>query len=136
MSERGAILIIEDDASVCDALTIVLEDAGYIIASASTARCGLEKVGTQPFDLTITDIRLPDRSGLDVINEMRRKDPGCVIIAISAYSTPQLAEESRRLGAHGLLSKPFSPSELLNWVDSALKGQPAPDRADARTNRG
>jgi DNA-binding response OmpR family regulator len=75
MSDRGAILVIEDDAGVSDALTIVLEDAGYVVASACTARCGLEKQGMQPFDMIITDIHLPDRSGLDVINEIHRKIP-------------------------------------------------------------
>jgi two-component system response regulator HydG len=123
MGDRGAILIVEDEASVCDALTIVLEDAGYVVASASTAAQGLETARTRPFDVVITDIRLPDRSGLEVIQEVHAKDPSCVIIAISAYSTQQLADESRRLGALDLLPKPFSPAELLSFVERALAGR-------------
>jgi two-component system, NtrC family, response regulator HydG len=129
MGDQKAILIIEDDTSVCDALTIVLEDAGYFVASASTARSGLEKADEQRFDVIITDIRLPDRSGLDVIRETHSKDPSCVILAISAYSTPQVANESLRLGARGLLSKPFSPSELLNWIAREL-AEPVSPTAD------
>jgi len=68
----------------------------------------------------ITDIRLPDLSGLDVIRETHSKDPSCVIVAISAYNTPQVVNESLELGARTLLSKPFSPSELLNWIAREL----------------
>jgi len=118
--ERGEILIVEDDASVSDALTIVLEDAGYLVVSALTAAAGLEKANAQSFDVIITDIRLPDRSGLEVIRETHMNDPCCVIIAISAFRSPQLIDESLRLGARVLLSKPFSPSEILNWIDGQL----------------
>lgn len=119
-NERGAILIVEDDPSVCDALTIVLADAGYLVASAPTAAGGLEKANAQSFDVIITDIRLPDRSGLEVVRETHTKDPTCVIIAITAYSSPQLIDESLRFGARVLLSKPFSPSEILYWIESQL----------------
>jgi two-component system response regulator PilR (NtrC family) len=83
-------------------------------------REALEKLGKRRFDLVISDLRLPDISGLDVLRHLRRSHPGVLAIIITAHYTPELAAESLSLGAVAMLPKPFSPSDLLILINTAF----------------
>lgn len=114
MTAKTTVLVIDDEPIVGDALMIVLSDCGYEVAVARTGCEGIEKASHQQFDFTITDFRLPDMTGLDVLNSIKEKNPSSLIIIITAYCTPEVIEESKRLGAIDVLVKPFFPSEVLN----------------------
>ena len=118
--ERGRILVVDDEASVADALRIILEDSGYEVAVALTGFEGLELAGQQCFDVVVSDVRLPDISGLEVLNIVCGRCPGCVVILITSHSTTQLLEEALHCGAFDVLRKPFQPSEVLALVSAAL----------------
>jgi DNA-binding NtrC family response regulator len=120
MTEKVTILVIDDEPIVADALTVVLSDSGYEVAIAATGRDGLDKISKQKFDVTITDLRLPDMSGLDVLSDIREKDPSSLIIVITAHSSPEIVAESVKRGAIDVLSKPFFPSDVLGLLDKAL----------------
>lgn len=117
---KQQVLVVEDEPSVADALKIVLSDGGYDVAVALTGQEGLAKATKQTFDVTITDIRLPDMSGLEVITTMRERYPNTLVIVITAHYTPEVVSESIRLGAVDVLAKPFNPSDILNLLHTAL----------------
>ena len=117
------ILVIDDEPSVADALKIILDDNGYAAVVARTGRDGLEQATRHQFDVTITDLRLPDMSGLDVLSALRAKDSNHLVIIITAYGTSEAIIESMSRGAIKVLSKPFLPSDILRLIDVALKNR-------------
>ena len=122
MAQKETVLVIDDELSVADALKVILSDSGYQVAVAMSGAEALEKLGKRRFDLVITDVRLPDISGLDVLRHLRRSHPGVLAIIITAHHTPELAAESLSLGAVAVLLKPFSPSDLLTVIQIAFSG--------------
>jgi DNA-binding NtrC family response regulator len=121
--EKFAVLVIDDEPIVGDALMLVLSDNGYEVAVARTGRDGLDKIRHRRFDVTITDLGLPDMEGLDVLVSIREKDPHSLVIVITAYNTPEVVDASRRLGAVEVLAKPFSPSDVLCLLSRTLEKQ-------------
>lgn len=115
-----AILVIDDEPSVADALEIILKDSGYEVSVALNGRDGLKRAGESKFDVVITDLRLPDMSGFDVLGHVIASDPNSIVIVISAHSTPEVVAESIRLGALNVLPKPFYPYEVLSLIDQGL----------------
>jgi DNA-binding NtrC family response regulator len=120
VSQPIKILVIDDEPSVGDALSIVLGDLGYMVDVVLNGRDGIELASRERFSVAITDLRLPDMSGLDVLRHIKSCDPDCPIIIITAHSTPEIIDESKRLGAFEMLSKPFFPSEILALINSVL----------------
>jgi DNA-binding NtrC family response regulator len=120
MVDKAAILVIDDEPIVADALMIVLSDSGYEVTVALTGRDGLDKLSEQRFDVTITDLRLPDMSGLEVLSIIREKEPCSLIILITAHTTPEIIAEAVRRGAVDVLSKPFFPSDVLELLEKSL----------------
>ena len=120
MSQKRTVLVIDDEESVADALGIILDDSGYRSTIALTGSDGLDKYDRQVFDVVITDLCLPDTSGLEVLTQIRRKGVACVVIVITAHGTPELTARSLGLGANAFLPKPFSPSELLELIARLL----------------
>jgi DNA-binding NtrC family response regulator len=132
MAQKETVLVIDDEPSVADALKVILSDSGYQVAVAMSGREALENLGKRRFDLVITDVRLPDISGLDVLRHLRRSHPNVTVIIITAHFTPELAAESLSLGAAGVLAKPFSPSDLLRIIETASsRAQQPPPRIDS-----
>jgi DNA-binding NtrC family response regulator len=120
MEEKVTILIIDDEPIVADALMLILSDSGYEVAVAMNGRDGLCKISKQRFDVTITDLRLPDMSGLDVLSSIREKNLCSYIIVITAHSSPEVVAESVSRGAVDVLSKPFFPSDVLGLLDKII----------------
>jgi DNA-binding NtrC family response regulator len=114
------VLIIEDDRIVADALKIIMEDDGYEAVVALNASQGIEQARLRRFDLTITDVQLPDTSGLDVLTILRKKDPESPVIIITAHNTTEVITEAMARGAFQVLPKPFLPSELLDLARRAV----------------
>ena len=116
------ILVIDDEPSVGDALSLVLADHGYRVVVALNGRDGIEFAKSENFSLAITDLRLPDMSGFDVLHYLKINAPGCPVIIITAHATPEVVEESKRLGALEVLPKPFFPTDILALIDAGLNG--------------
>ena len=121
MIHKPQILLIEDEPSVADALSMVLSDNGYDVSVALTGCEGLDKAGRQDFEATITDLRLPDISGFEVITQILEKQPNNRIIVITAHFTPEVVVESVRRGAFHVLAKPFVPSDILTLLENRTK---------------
>jgi DNA-binding NtrC family response regulator len=118
--DKIQVLIIDDDRAVADALKIIMEADGYEAVIALNARQGIEQARLRRFDLTITDVQLPDTSGLDVLTILRKKDPEGPVILITAHNTTEVIREAMARGAFQVLPKPFLPSEILDLARKAV----------------
>jgi DNA-binding response OmpR family regulator len=124
VTEAVQILVIDDEPSVADALKLILEDQGFVVVVASTGRDGIEHARRARFALTITDLRLPDMDGLDVIAAFREEGTGGGVILITSHCTPEICARASELGAAGVVAKPFLPSEIIRLVTAALRREP------------
>lgn len=122
MKRKKAVLVIDDEPSVADALKLILTESGYDVEVYRNGKDAVDRLVNRRFDLVITDIRLPDMSGLDVLRHLRRSHRGVLAIVITAHHTPELAAASLSLGAVAVLPKPFSPSDLLTVIKTAFHG--------------
>lgn len=98
----------------------MLEEEGYSAKVAGTAEEGLRIAGAVNFDIVICDIRLPDRSGLEVLKEIRDTSPGAQVIMITAYATIEDAIEALKLGARDYIIKPLLFEDLLHRIKAIL----------------
>ena len=121
---KAVVLIIDDEPSIAEALGLILDDQGYQTVSARTGREGIEQAARRNFDITVTDLRLPDMSGLDVLNALRRKDKQIRVIVMTAHGTPEMVSELKARGAVEVLKKPFLPSDILGLIETILKERP------------
>lgn len=118
----ATILVIDDEEMVRATLRLALESAGHRVLEAGNGQDGLRLLETNPVDLTITDIIMPEKEGIETIIEIRRRQPEAKIIAISGGSRSQDIDFLRiaeRLGAVHSLAKPFSPQMLIELVNAA-----------------
>jgi DNA-binding NtrC family response regulator len=116
----GSILIIDDEAAIRESLETLLEFEGYSVQSASTGEQGLAKLGDCPFDLVLLDFALPDRNGLEILTEIRDRDPQLAVIMITAYGTVDNAVRAMQNGANNFIQKPWDNEKLLADVRAAV----------------
>lgn len=112
--ERGRILVLDDDQAVTLSCKRILGAEGYTIVTAERGEEALKKIEKEDFDLLITDIRLPDVSGIEVLREARVIKPETDVVVITGYPTLEDAKESTRLGAFEYIEKPFTPEFMIN----------------------
>jgi len=115
------ILIVEDERLIRWSLRQRLEREGYRVEEAETGRAGVRKMREVGADLVLLDYRLPDRTGLEVLREIRKIDPDAVVIMITAYGTVETAVEAMKAGAFDYLSKPCNMDELVLLVGKGLE---------------
>ncbi|MDH4136194.1 MAG: response regulator [Anaerolineae bacterium] len=120
---KKRILIVDDEKKVAFFLQESLEDLGdnYEVVSAETAEAALQQIESQPFDLIITDLRMPDINGLELIQRVRAISPETRTILITAYGSDEVEAEARRLQAYSYFTKPFHIEDFMKTVQEALK---------------
>ena len=101
------ILLIEDDAGIRDTVKRALTGEGYDVAVESHGSEGLKRATREPFNVVITDLKLPGLSGLELVRQLHALRPHLPIILATAYGTTQTAIEATKLGAYDYLLKPF-----------------------------
>jgi len=116
----GPILIVDDEAIVRESIGDWLKDAGYQVATAETGEEALEMVAEQDFSIIIMDVRLPGKTGMKVLQEVKTLKPDIKSIIITAYPTMELANEARKLGAIDYIIKPIVPDELEQLIRETL----------------
>ena len=131
MTAGPPLLLIEDTPSLQMVYCSVLTNAGHAVRSAGTAAEGLAAFKDSGANVVLLDLMLPDRDGLDLMQEMLTLRPEVMIIVITANGSINRAVEAMRLGAHEFLVKPFDETRFLSAVDNALAGRPAPRRSPA-----
>jgi DNA-binding NtrC family response regulator len=116
----GAVLVIEDDAAMRDLLVEELTDAGLSVSSAGHAGAGLELVRLERFDVIITDLRMPEMDGFDLIRGVANVPDRPHVVMVTAFGSIETAIRAVKLGAYDYITKPFEIEELLLVVDKAL----------------
>src|SRR5499433_1881583 len=116
----GSILIIDDEAAIRESLETLLDFEGYQVDSAETGEQGLAKVGEHPFDLVLLDFALPDRNGLEILADIRDRNPQMAVIMITAYGTLDNAVRAMQKGANNFIQKPWNNEKLLADVRASV----------------
>jgi two-component system NtrC family response regulator len=117
----GRILVVEDDDSLRYVLQIQLRRSGYETSVAATVSEALEQLQREPQDLVISDLNLPDASGIDLLKTVRAEYPETMVVIVTAYGTIETAVEAIRCGAYDYLTKPVHPDELEALVKRAFE---------------
>lgn len=130
MGEGKRILIVDDEKKVAFFLQESLEGLGgnYQVVSVETGEQALKEIGRGPFDLVVTDLRMPGINGLELIERLRRVSPATPIILITAYGSDEVEAEARRLRAYRYFAKPFHIEDFTQTVQEALKGMASGER--------
>ncbi len=120
---NGSILVIDDEAEIREGLELLLSSEGYSVTSAETGEAGLARLEQDPFDLLLLDVSLPGRSGLDLLRDIRQRDPHLPVVLITAYGSIDMARQAFKSGAQDYITKPWSNDELLAQIASAVEGR-------------
>jgi CheY-like chemotaxis protein/predicted regulator of Ras-like GTPase activity (Roadblock/LC7/MglB family) len=122
-NSKKRILIVDDEKKVAFFLQESLEDLGdnYEVVSAETAEMALQQIESQPFDLIITDLRMPGINGLELLKRVRAISPETRTILITAYGSDEIEAEAQRLEAYSYFTKPFHIEDFMVTVQEALK---------------
>ena len=115
------ILLIEDDVSFCKMLENFLVKKSYTVTTAFTVEEAKTKIKSQNFDLIITDLRLPDYDGIQLMSEFKSEYPTIPVILMTGYSDVNTAVKAIKNGAADYISKPFNPEEVLLVISNTLQ---------------
>ena len=113
-------LVIDDDDSLRRVLEYNLHEAGYRVLTAADGRLGLEQFQSQPVDLVLTDVRMPEMDGHELLTRLKAMQPDLPVIVLTAHGTIDSAVDAIKLGAADYLTKPFSQNQLKASVQKAL----------------
>jgi DNA-binding NtrC family response regulator len=115
------ILVIDDEEIIRETFEALLASEGYRVQTAETGQAGLDRLADGSFDAVLLDIMLPDRNGLEVLDEIRRFDEDLPVVMVTAKSTIENAVAATRRGAFDFVPKPFQNSEVLLVLHNALE---------------
>jgi len=118
---KTRILVVDDDASLRRVLQVQLEQEGYAVASAASAQQTLSMLQIQPYDMVISDLKMPGVSGLELLRQIRLQFPEAIVLILTAFGTVETAVEAMKSGAYDYLTKPVHPDELSLVVGRALE---------------
>lgn len=115
------ILIVDDDIEILKLLKKILEPKGWHIFTVPTGASALAIAEKEKIDLILLDIRLPDKSGIEVLKEIKEQSPGIPVVMITGFGyNDELVNESIRLGAAGYVSKGMPLNELVETINNVL----------------
>jgi two-component system, NtrC family, response regulator AtoC len=120
-NDLSTVLVVEDDAAMRELLVESLAEEGYHMLSAGGGREGIKQVRAERVDLVVTDLRMPDMNGLDMVREIQAMASPPDVITITAFGTIDTAIKAMKLGAFDYITKPFEIEQLLIAVDRALR---------------
>jgi DNA-binding NtrC family response regulator len=122
MSE-ARILIVDDDENIRKVLQAILEDEGYKVETAETAKKGIERSEKAFYNLALIDVRLPDMEGIELLSKLRGTKPKMRKIIVTGYPTLQNAVSAVNKGADAYVVKPFDVEKILQTIREQLKKQ-------------
>lgn len=115
------VLLVDDEINMAKTQAKILQRKGYIVETAGNGREALRLLDDAPFDVMITDLKMPVFDGMQLLRAMNVKERGCAVIVLTGHGTIESAVEAMRCGATDYLTKPCNPDELLLKVDKLLE---------------
>jgi DNA-binding NtrC family response regulator len=116
----GTILIVDDEMAIRESLQTLLEMEEYQVEAVGTGEQGLTRIAEHPYDLVLLDYALPDKNGIEILREIRDRDPSLAVILITAYGTVENAVMAMQGGASNFIQKPWDNEKLLADVRAAI----------------
>ncbi|MEM3798214.1 MAG: response regulator [Candidatus Bathyarchaeia archaeon] len=123
MVENARILIVDDDENIRKVLAMILEDEGYTVDQAETAKQAIEKTRRNFYNVALIDIRLPDMEGIELLTKIKDTMPRMRKIIVTGYPTLQNAIEAVNRGADAYILKPFDVNKVLATIKEQLRKQ-------------
>jgi signal transduction histidine kinase len=123
MPEDITTIVVEDEAGARATLCAILEDAGYSFIGLEKGAEALERIRQAGFDIVITDIRLPDVSGMEILELAKEINPDAAVIMITGYASVETAVDAVNRGAYAYFVKPVNPEEIKTAIANAVKHQ-------------
>ena len=120
---KGKILVVDDEDIVRTSCSRTLVPEGYEVRLAKNGVEGLQMAAGERFDLVLTDLKMPDMDGIEVLRIIKEKWPETVVIIVTGYQTVDTAVKAIKLGANNYIEKPFTPDALISAVTEALTGK-------------
>ncbi|MBI4385007.1 MAG: sigma-54-dependent Fis family transcriptional regulator [Nitrospinae bacterium] len=117
----SAILVVDNEKSMCDFLSIMLEKEGYSVTTANSGEMAANLIRENAFDVVITDIKMPRSNGIDVLETAKKVSPNTPVVMMTAYASHETAVEAMKKGAYDYLSKPFKIEDLQLIVKNAVE---------------
>jgi two-component system response regulator HydG len=121
MSQQPSILVVDDESSILDTLRILLRKEGYEVTTAQGGKAGLEQIRSGNHAIVLTDVRMPQVSGLDILQAAKDQDPETPVVLMTAQASLQTAIQAVNSGAFHYIQKPFSNDELLTILRRACE---------------
>src|SRR5262249_20195661 len=117
------VLVVDDEPGLRHVLEVTFRRQGYEVLSVPGARAALEALrqNPQPFPLVLTDLVMPDGSGIDVLSAAKERTSATEVIVMTAHSTLEAAIDAMRKGAYDFVTKPFSPAQIGAIAQKALE---------------
>jgi CheY-like chemotaxis protein len=119
-TDTGRVLIVDDEPVVCQSFQRVLTDAGYDVHTETNGRKALATFGDKPFDVVLTDLKLPDINGLEITRQVRQARPEVPVMIVTGYGSPDSEREAEELGVFKYLRKPIAPDALRQVTADAI----------------
>lgn len=114
------VLIVDDDVAFCKMLETFLGKKGYQVETAFSGESALKKLDDTTFNIVLTDVRLPEKDGTAVLQQVKLQSPKTQVILMTGYAEVNLAVDAMKKGAFDYISKPVNPEKMLNAIESAL----------------
>ena len=115
------ILVVDDEKSILDLLTVVFKKEGFTVFTSLSAVKAIELIDKEDIDIILTDIKLPHMSGMDILKHVKENKPDIPVIMITAYGTIKQAVQAFKQGALDYVLKPFDMDELKMVVSQGLE---------------
>ena len=123
MNKNARVLVVDDDENIRKVEVAILEDEGYTVESAGTAKEAIEKSRRKFFNVALIDIRLPDMEGIELLTRFRDTTPKMRKIIVTGYPTLQNAVDAVNKGADAYIVKPFEVEKVLDTIKQQLSKQ-------------
>jgi len=120
---RARILVVDDEQSIREFLQIMLKRERMDVDLAENGRVAWDKLQTEQYDLIISDIQMPEMSGIELLTKVKERDPGASVLMITAFGSTETAVEAMKLGAFDYLSKPFKIDDVKIRIEKALENK-------------
>ncbi len=121
MKDSKRILVLDDEAIVCERLKEYLEKSDYQVETFTESQQAIERLQQESFDVVVTDLKMNGPTGLDVLHFIRRQDRGTQVVLITAYASIDAVREAEYGGAVDFICKPFQMKDLGAAVKKAVK---------------
>ncbi len=120
-TEAQSVLIVDDDAAMRQMLVPLFRERGFGVAEAPSATLALEKIRESDYGVVLSDVKMPGRSGIEMVGDLRRLRPETPVVLMTAFGSIDSAVEAMRAGAYDYVTKPFEPEAVVLTVERALE---------------